>query len=128
MANFAATLREDMLKWALNIGTIPTRPTVFYVSFHTADPEGTGANETSYLTRTLHNSWDAGTTGDGIVENTGAGETASATGAATITHFGVWSAATNGTFYFGGALTESKIIALNDKLSWADAALTAILS
>lgn len=128
MADFAGAIREDMLEWLMGIGS-PTAPAAFWISFHTADPAGTGANESAILARTQHAAWDAGSADDGVVENTGTGETAAASsGSETISHFGVWTLVTGGSFIFGGALTASKSITTGDKLSWADAALTATLA
>ena len=133
MADFTAQAREDMMAWLVNAGSV-TRPTVFFISFHVGDPAGlqstAAGNESALLARVSHDDWVVGASTEGEVENDGAKETlvAGAGGDETITYFGVWSLATNGTFYFGGQLDASRNISTGDKLSWADGALTALIS
>lgn len=120
--------RSDMLEWLMGIGS-PTAPTDYYVSFHIADPVGdpitAAANEITKITRTQHSSWNLTAADSGIVENTGAGESAAATGGSTedITHFSVWDSLSGGKFIFGGTCTNITI-ADGDTISWADGALT----
>jgi len=133
MADFTAAARESMAAWFVNAGSV-TRPTVFFISFHTGDPNGdqttAAANESALLARVSHDDWVVGASTEGEVENDGAKETlvAGAGGDETITYFGVWSAASNGTFYFGGQLNDPRAVSTGDKLSWADGALTALIS
>lgn len=80
-----------------------------YISLHTASPGTTGANETSggspaYARK--QTTWTAGSS-DGVVN--GSQVTIDAA-AGTFTHFGVWSAATGGTFICGGALSSSAVL------------------
>jgi hypothetical protein len=74
-----------------------------YVALHSASPGQTGASELTSYTRATCSAW---TTGTGVVSNTNslnitvpAGQTAQ--------YFGVWSAASGGTYYIGGALSSS---------------------
>lgn len=75
-----------------------------YVSLHTADPSTTGANETT----------GGGYARISVPYAAATGGTATATavvvsipGSTAHTHFGLWSAATAGTFRGGGALSPS---------------------
>ena len=63
-----------------------------YVSFHTADPGTTGANEIAG-TRALI-TWTPGST-DGIITGSATGTIASGT---SITHIGLWTASSGGSF------------------------------
>lgn len=80
--------------------------TTAYVSLHTADPGETGADEAaggSYARQSA--TFDVAASG--ATANSG---TISFTSmpAATITHVGVWDAASTGNFLWGGALGQSK--------------------
>src|SRR5215510_320882 len=96
-----------------------------FLSLHTADPGDTGANEyTTYTGNRPSISF-------GAASNASASSTAqidfAAMGATTITHVGVWSANTAGTFKGGGALTSSRTTASGDTLRFITAAVTASL-
>jgi hypothetical protein len=131
MADFPGSLRSDMIEWLMQIGS-PTAPaSTHWISFHTGDPAGTGANECTTISREQHDSWDNnGDSTDGVIANNGAGESSAATagGPETISHFGVYTLSSGGVFIFGGALTASKQVSEGDTLSWADGDLTATLS
>lgn len=81
-----------------------------YISQHTADPGTTGANEATggspAYARQL-TTWTGGAS-DGVV--TGSQVTIDLP-AGTYTHFGVWSAASGGTFLGGGANSASTTLA-----------------
>lgn len=130
MADFTAIRRSDMLEWLMNIGS-PTVPTTFWVSFHTGDPAGLEAtaagNETTKLARISQDDWNLTAANSGIIENTSAKETAAATGADTLTYFGVWTTEASTGFLFGGQI-NSVTIATDDTVSWAIGALTATLA
>lgn len=85
-----------------------------YISLHTADPGGTGANEASggspaYARKAL--SWGSASSG-----------AASATQvtfdvpAGTYTHFGLWSAVTAGTYRGGNPLSQSETFGAQGQL------------
>jgi len=131
MADFGGSIRSLMIEWLMQIGS-PTQPaSTHWITFYTVDPAGSGAsNEITKITRTQHDSWDNnGTADDGEVANVGAGESAAATGGGSenITHFGVWTLVSGGTFLFGGSCTN---VTINDgdTVSWADGVLTATIS
>lgn len=92
-----------------------------YVSLHTADPGTTGANEVSggspaYSRQSV--TWNAASNGNLDSSNQPAFNVPAAT---TITHFGLWSAATAGTFYGGGALSASETFAAQGTYTLTDA-------
>lgn len=80
-----------------------------YISLHTADPGSNGASEASggspsYARK--QTSWTGGAS-DGSI--TGSQVTIDAA-AGTYTHFGIWTAASGGTFIGGGSLDSSAVL------------------
>lgn len=80
-----------------------------YVSFHTADPGSTGANEIAG-TRALI-TWTPGAT-DGVINGTATGTVPSGTA---ITHIGLWTASSGGTFLdkAAGAATSTGSVSVS---------------
>lgn len=79
-----------------------------FVSLHDDDPGSNGADEISggspaYARQAC--TWDSASSGSMALS---AAETFDVPSGTTVTHFGVWSAATSGTFYGGGALSASE--------------------
>lgn len=95
-----------------------SKPTNVYVSLHTGDPGQSGANEVSGggYTRVSVSaedaSWDApsGTTTRTIINAIAITFPNPSANWGTITHVGLWSAASGGTFKRGAALTVSRAI------------------
>jgi hypothetical protein len=88
--------------------------TALFLSIHTADPGNTGASEYTTYTGTRPSiAFPA-------ASSQSAGNTAqidfAAMGATTITHVGLWTATSAGTFKGGGALAASKTTASGDTL------------
>ena len=80
-----------------------------YVSLHTGDPSTTGANEAtggSPAYARQQTTWSADTTDDGVRAGT---QVTIDLPAGTYTHFGLWSAATGGTFVGGGTITSTTL-------------------
>lgn len=73
------------------------------ISFHTADPGATGTSEVSGTGRPA-TTWGAASNGS----RAGSQVSAPIPGGTTVTHWGIFSAATGGTFLFGAALTASE--------------------
>jgi hypothetical protein len=94
-----------------------TDPATVYMSIHSASPGDTGANEvTGYTGSRPATAFDAAASGH--TQNTDV-ETYAAMPASTITHVGFWDAASGGNFLGWAALTASKVLALNDTLTFA---------
>lgn len=77
-----------------------------YVSLHTADPGTTGASEVSggsYARQSI--AWNAASSGDLRSSNA---PVFNVPGSTTVTHFGLWTASSGGTFLTGGALSASQ--------------------
>jgi len=120
----------------------PTPPANLYVSLHTADPAQTGANEVTTAAgsgwvgyaRVTAAAGTAGTAAGAVFGGggvAGAAPTGTTTrsisnsaaltfpasggtsGSVTVTHFGLWDAATGGNWIRGGALSASQVIGAN---------------
>ncbi len=79
-----------------------------YMSLHSADPSTTGANELAggspaYARKAM--TWPGASGGSSTASNQPQFDIPAG---ATISHFGVWSALTTGTFYGGAALSSSE--------------------
>jgi len=101
-----------------------------FISLHTADPGNTGANEVSGFAyaRVAGGTFNQSGNNPTSATNAAAIEFPVATGNwGTITHFGVWSLVSGGTFYGGWALTASKAYTTDDIARFLAGALTATL-
>lgn len=107
-----------------------TRPATVYLSLHTADPGETGASETSgtgYARKSVTNNntnFPAAAAGAKSLNVTTTFATPGAGGWGSVTHFGIWDAASSGNFLFGGALAIAKVINEADTVSFAGGTLT----
>lgn len=97
-------LEDELLDAVFNAGAFSV--TTPYVSLHTADPGETGASELSGGSY-ARQSASFGAASGGAVANDAQVEFTDMP-AATITHVGVWDAASAGNFLWGGALSASK--------------------
>lgn len=73
------------------------------ISFHTADPSTTGANEIAGTGRPA-TTWGAAANG----VRAGSQVSAPIPAGTTVTHWGIWTLASGGVFLFGGALAASE--------------------
>jgi len=91
-----------------------------YISLHTGDPGTTGANEVtggSYARESA--AFSQASSNPTTASNSGAVQFTQATGAwGTVTHFGIWSAASSGDYLGGAAVDVSKAIVLGDIARW----------
>lgn len=79
-----------------------------YVSLHSADPSTTGANELTggspaYARQAV--TWGSASNG---AQSLGGAEQFDVPAGSTVAYFGLWSAATTGTFYGSGALSATE--------------------
>ena len=91
-----------------NVGLNAIGAVGLYVSLHTADPGTSGTSEVTggspaYARKAV--TWAAASGGSMALN---AGVTFDVPAGTTVTHFGVWSASTSGTYYGGGALSASE--------------------
>lgn len=95
-----------------------------FASLHTADPGTTGASEVAggspaYARKAI--TWNASSGGD--LDNN-ANPTFDVPASTTVAYFGLWSAASGGTFYGGGALAASETYSAQGTYTLADADVT----
>lgn len=91
-----------------------TQPTTIYVSLHTADPAGTGANEVtggSYARQTA-----SFTAAAGKATSNSADIDFADMPAVTVTHISLWDAEADGNVWWEGELTASKTTNSGDTL------------
>lgn len=87
-----------------------------FVSLHTADPGDAGANEVSggAYARQPVTFVNSGANPTLARNNANVQYPAASANWGTITHFGLWSAASGGTFYISGAMTTPKAVNIDD--------------
>jgi hypothetical protein len=89
--------------------TAMTLPSSLYVSLHTADPADSGANEIAVTRQSA-----TFTTPSAKASTNTANIVFTNMPAVTVTYVGLWSASTSGTFWWGGALSASKVVNAGD--------------
>lgn len=121
--SFSNDLEGKILDHLFGLATW-TAPSGIYASLHTADPGETGASEVSgngYARVSIGVGASNWTRSAGAADNDNAitftGPTPSNWG--TVTHFGLWDAATSGNFIAGNALTASRATVVDVDLSCA---------
>ena len=85
---------------AQNAAIVPS--TTYYLSLHTADPGTTGAGEGTDGRKSITFASSSG----GTQSSSSAQSWPSAVGGQTYVYFGIWTAATSGTYLRGGTLTS----------------------
>lgn len=131
--NLSTYLKNQLRNHLFRTATF-AKPTAIHISLHTADPGLTGANEATYAgyarvaRAPLDANWSA--PADGAVENAADIQfPAPTTGQQTVTHFGIWDAATLGNFWGGAPLTNPRLLdSANPGPKFAVGALDATLS
>lgn len=85
------------------------------ISFHTADPGATGTSEVAYHSsgNRPQTTWGAAGSGATGGDRTGSQVSANIPGGVTVTHWGIWSAASGGTFYGGFPLSAPEAFGAN---------------
>jgi hypothetical protein len=134
------TVAKDILTYYMTTGTgsLISRPAAWYTSLHTGSVGETGANEvtttgtatgndTNYVRKAVTFSTPTGThtaNSAALTFPTVALPTGGGASSYTVNHFGIWSAATGGTYYRGGALTASKSLSAGERITFATGAIT----
>lgn len=122
MANLLSSQGEALL--------LTTLLTSRFISLHTALPSDAGSNEVSgsAYARQAGGTFTQASNNPTTASNAAQIDFPIATGSwGTVTHFGIWSASSGGTFYGAWALTTSKAIALDDIARFIIGALVASL-
>jgi hypothetical protein len=121
MAALSDYAEKLLLDFLMTTGSA-TRPTSWYVALYTAAPSdsggGTEVSGSGYSRQTV--TFAAASSPAGTTDNTGAVSfTASGGSWGTITHMGIFDAATSGNLLWHGALTASKTVGDGDTLEFA---------
>lgn len=98
-----------------------------FISLHTGDPGNTGANEVAGGAYARQGPVSFSNTGanPSTAANTALVQYPTATASwGTVTHFGIWSAASGGTFYGGASVVTPKVIDIDDIARWDIGKLT----
>lgn len=112
--SFSNTFETHVLQYVFTAGSV-TRPTAWYVGLFTADPTDTGSGATE-ITGNNYSRVSATFTVSGNAATTSAAvEFSAATGSwGTISHIGIFDAASGGNLIAHSSLTASKAIASGD--------------
>ena len=110
-----------LLDWLMTNGTA-TRPTAWYVALYTAAPSdsggGTEVSGSGYSRQSV--TFDAATSPGGTTANSGdISFTASGGDWGTVTHIGIFDAASAGNLLWHGAMTASKVVNDGDTLQFS---------
>ena len=133
---FSQYLATKFLSWYKN-SSFPTALTNVYVSLHTADPGTAGTNNDSTasiignatrvgIAATGFSSVGAAGGGGFQVTNSGVCQittSAQNSSGVTVTHFGLWDAATSGNFLASGSLTTNVDVQLGDTVQFNSGAM-----
>jgi hypothetical protein len=98
-----------------------------YISLHTADPTDTGVNEVaggSYARQGPVSFTSTGNNPTVAANSTAIIFPVASAGWGTIAYFGLWSAASGGTFRGSAALSSSRAVNSGDQVQFAGSALT----
>ena len=106
MAGLGDDAENAALDHALSVSAW-TMPTAIYVSLHTADPSGTGASEVTGGTYGRQGDTAFSAAASGASDND-SDIVFTLMPAATVTHVGLWDAASSGNFLWEGALGAPK--------------------
>ena len=125
MTKMSDYLEVELRKHIFRTGSF-TKPAALHVSLHTADPTdagtGTEVSGGSYAREArapLDANWTAASATDGLTDNVAIIDFGTATAAwGTITHFGIWDAATLGNMLCHGALAVAKTVASGDAFNF----------
>lgn len=118
LSDFAEKL---LLDWLMTTGTA-TRPTAWYLALYTAAPSdsggGTEVSGSGYSRQAI--SFDAASSPAGTTQNSALVEFEASGGSwGTVTHIGIFDAATSGNLLWHGALTTARTVGDGDKLQFA---------
>ncbi len=124
----ADTFANSILDAILNQVNL-TADTAIYLSLHTADPGTTGASEVSDATYARQNVTAAfPSAASHACSNNVAIEYPAATTGFTAAYYGIWTAASGGTFRMGGDINPDKVVGAGEILRFATGQLTISLA
>jgi len=126
MSGLSNYTQNALLNWIKGTA-MPTAPTAVYVGLFSSDPTDAGSG--TEVTTTIRTAGRPAATFGSITGNTSMANSAdvdfgSAAGAATASHFALFSAATGGNLLASGALAESKSVVATTPVKFPTGALT----
>ena len=128
MAEMSDYLENKILDYVLR-DTADWAPSTVYLALHTGDPTDVTsaglANEVDVTRQAIE--FDAAHATTGVTQNTNI-ETFTSMPAVTVTHIGVWDAASSGNLLFHTAVDTSKAVLAGDTISVAAGAVTVTLA
>lgn len=125
---FSVATGDDILDWFVRNQALANIATPF-ISLHTADPGATGASEVtggSYVRQSALSAFGTAASSKSVASD--AATEFAAMPAATVTHVGIWSASTVGTFHGGWALDSSEAVGAGETARLASGANTITIS
>ena len=128
MAEISDYLEKKILDYVLR-NTADWAPATVYLALHTADPvdAGSGAEVSGGSYARQATAFDACHATTGVTQNTDI-ETFTSMPAATVTHIGIWDAASSGNLLFHTPVDASKTVGSGDTISVAAGAVTITLA
>ena len=126
---FSQYLATEILEWMKN-SAMPTQLSNVYISIHSGDPgtAGSGSDVTTSVTGSANRTACAASNLSGVSGASGGGFevtnvasvqlTNGAAAGASISHFGIWDAASSGNFLASGALTVSVDVVAGDTVQF----------
>lgn len=126
MAGFSDYVENAVLNW-MRGSAMPSAPSAVYIALFSSDPTdaATGGTEVTTTVRTAGRvAATFGASTAGAMSNSAIVDFGAAAGAATVSHFAAFDAATGGNKLFSGALTASKSVTAGDPVSFAAGALS----
>ena len=126
MAGFSDYMENIALNYIRGVAP-PTPPTGVFIGLFSSDPTDAATGGTEVTTSVRAAGRVAGTFGaatTGTMANSATIDFGSSAGAATVSHFAAFDAATGGNKLFSGALTASKSVTANDPVSFAAGSLS----
>ena len=126
MANASNYLESSIANW-LRGTTFPTAPAAIFVGLFNGDPTDAGSGGTEVTTTIRVAGRVAVTLGapsDGVMTNSAEVSFGTAAGAATVTHYGIFDAASSGNLLVHGAVGTSRTYAIGDTCRFAAGALS----
>lgn len=127
MPGFSNALEVDVLDYYFGGSSIAARPTAWWISIHTADPTDTGTlNQVTGNGSTRKQvTWATTTSGSNpTIKVSTSAQQWTAMPAATVTHIGIWTASTGGTYIGTGVLTTPKVVTSGQTFDIAAGAIT----
>lgn len=129
MAAISDHAEKLLLDWLMTTGSA-TRPTAWFLALYTAAPSdsggGTEVSTGGYARKAI--AFNAASSPDGTTSNSAVVEFEASANWGSITHIGIFDAATSGNLLWHGALATARTVNNGDKLEFAIGAVQLTLA